>query len=247
MIVLLPVIMLLFRALVIHQRVVQLTSADQKLLYVSSAFSCFIAVALSVPFAGAARARQSAQPFESDTAPQGIVLALLVLQLVAQTVIRRRATEESSFDNTDWPWSPAASHASSAVFSFDQLVTRLVMGSMKTSSAAISGAKFFLLNYVVISQIAMVVAGLASARANSAPNIETSSIVIGSIPLLTSGVILLHNAAKLVRLLWRKCCRKHELASHHQGLDVLSLGRARVGVSDERNSEVGGRARRDVL
>jgi hypothetical protein len=81
MIVLLPVIMLMFRALVIRQRVVQLTSADQKLLYVSSAFSCFIAVALSVPFAGAARARQSAQPFESDTAPQGIVLALLVLQL----------------------------------------------------------------------------------------------------------------------------------------------------------------------
>jgi hypothetical protein len=244
MIVMLPVIMLLFRALVIRQRVVQLTSADQKLLYVSSAFSCFIAVALSVPFA---RARQSETSFDSSTAPQGIVLALLVLQLVAQTVIRRRATEESSFDNTDWPWSPAASQASSAVFFFDQLVTRLVLGSMKRASAAISSAKFFLLNYAVISQMAMVISGLASARANSAPSIETSSIVIGSIPLLTSGVILLHNAAKLVWLLWRKCCRKHELASHHQGLDVLSLGRAHVGVSDERNSEVGGRARRDVL
>jgi hypothetical protein len=216
MIVLLPVIMLLFRALVIRQRVVQLTSADQKLLCVSSAFSCFIAVALSVPFAGAAHARQSAQPFESNTVPQGIVLALLVLQLVAQTVIRRRATEESSFDNTDWPWSPAASHASSAVFSFDQLVTRLVMGSMKRASAAIVGAKFFLLNYVVISQMAMVIAGLASARADSAASVESSSVVVGSIPLVTSCALLLHNAAKLVKLLWQKCCRRQEQADRRR-------------------------------
>ena len=216
MIVMLPVMALLLRALVIRQRVVQLTSADQKLLYVSSAFSCFIAVALSVPFAGASRARQSAQPFESDTAPQGIVLALLVLQLVAQTVIRRRATEESSFDNTDWPWSPAASHASSAVFSFDQLVTRLVMGSMKKASAAIAGAKFFLLNYVVISQMAMVIAGLASARANSATSMEISSVVVGSIPLVTSGALLLHNATKLVKLLWQKCCRRQKQADRRR-------------------------------
>ena len=216
MIVMLPVMALLLRALVIRQRVVQLTSADQKLLYVSSAFSCSIAVALSVPFDGAARAHQSAQPFESDTVPQCIVLALLVLQLVAQTVIRRRATEESSFDNTDWPWSPAASHASSAVFSFDQLVTRLVLGSMKRASAAIAGAKFFLLNYVVISQMAMVVAGLASARENSAASVESSSVVVGSIPLVTSCALLLHNAAKLVKLVWRKCCRRQEQADRRR-------------------------------
>jgi hypothetical protein len=169
-----------------------------------------------VPFAGASRARQSAQPFESDIVPQGIVLALLVLQLVAQTVIRRRATEESSFDNTDWPWSPAASHASSAVFSFDQLVTRLVLGSMKRASAAIAGAKFFLLNYVVISQMAMVIAGLASARENSAASVESSSVVVGSIPLVTSCALLLHNAAKLVKLLWQKCCRRQEQAERRR-------------------------------
>ncbi len=216
MIVMLPAMALLLRALVIRQRVVQLTSADQKLLCVSSAFSCFIAAALSVPFAGAARVRESAQPFESDTVPQCIVLALLVLQLVAQTVIRRRATEESSFDNTDWPWSPAASNASSAVFSFDELVTRLVMGSMKRSSAAVAGAKFFLLNYVVISQMAMVIAGLASARANSAASVDTSSVVVGSIPLITSGALLLHNAAKLVKLLWQKCCRRQKQADRRR-------------------------------
>jgi hypothetical protein len=212
MIVMLPVMALLLRALVIRQRVVQLTSADQKLLYVSSACSCSIAVALSVPFAGAARERQSAQPFESDTVPQCIVLALLVLQLLAQTVIRRRATEESRFDNTDWPWSPAASHASSAVFSFDQLETRLVLGSIKRASAAIAGAKFFLINYVVISQMAMVIAGLASARSNSAASVETSSVMVGSIPLVTSCALLLHNAAKLVKLLWQKCFRMQEQA-----------------------------------
>jgi hypothetical protein len=148
--------------------------------------------------------------------PQCIVLALLVLQLLAQTVIRRRATEESSFDNTDWPWSPAASHASSAVFSFDQLVTRLVLGSMNRASAAIAGAKFFLLNYVVISQIGMVVAGLASARANSAASVETSSVVVGSIPLITSGALLLHNAAKLAKLVLRKCCRRQKQADRRR-------------------------------
>jgi hypothetical protein len=233
---------LLLRAFVIRQRVVQLTSADQKLLYVSSAFSCSIAVALIVPFASAARARQSVQPFESDTVPRCIVLALLVLQLVVQTVIRRSATEESSFDNTDWPWSPAASHASSALFSFDQLVTRLVLGSIKRASAAITVAKFFLLNHVVISQMAMVVAGHASARANSATSVESSSVVVGIIPLITSCALLLHNAAKLAKLVWRKCCWRQEQASHRQGLDILSLGRARVG-----DSEVEGRSRRDVL
>jgi hypothetical protein len=69
------------------------------------------------------------------------------------------------------------------------------MGSIKRSSAAIAGAKFFLLNYVVISQMAMVVAGLASARANSAASVEISSVVVGSIPLITSCALLLHNAA----------------------------------------------------
>jgi hypothetical protein len=216
MIVMLPIMALLLRALVIRQRVVQLTSDDQKLLYVGSAFSCFIAVALSVPFAGTARAHQSAQPFEADTVPQCIVLALLVLQLIAQTVIRCRAAEESTFDNTDWPWSPAASHASSAVFSFDQLIPRLVMGSIKRSSAAITGAKFFLLNYVIVSQMTMVIAGLASARDNSAASVESSSVVVGSIPLITSCALLLHNAAKLAKLLWQKCCRRQKQADRRR-------------------------------
>ena len=92
------------------------------------------------------------------------------------------------------------------------------MGSIKSASsnAAVAGAKFFLLNYVVISQMAMVVAGLASARANSAASVESSSVVVGSIPLVTSCALLLHNAAKLAKLVWRKCCRRQEQADRRR-------------------------------
>jgi hypothetical protein len=209
MIIMLPIITLLLRVLVIHRRVVHLTLSDQKQLYVSSACSCLIAGVFSVYFADAHR---SALSSESNTSPQYIVLALLLVQAIGQTAVRFRATEASIFDNTDWPWSAAHSHASSAVFSFDNLVPRLVTGSIKraSSAAAIACAKFFLLNYVVISQMAMVIAGISSARANSVTSVKISSVVIGSIPLITSGTLLLHNAVKLTKLLWRKCCRKQK-------------------------------------
>jgi hypothetical protein len=221
MIVILPVVTLMFRGIVISQRVVPLTSADQKQMYVSSACSCFIAAVISVYFDRAAAARQSAPLFASNSSPQYIVLALLVAQIITQTVIRFRATEESIFDNAEWPWSSATSHASSAVFLFDDLVTRLVIGSVKNSSAAvaIAGAKLFLLNYMALSQIAMVVAGLASASSTSPSSIESSSAIIGSIPLVTSGVLLLCNVAKLVKLLWQKCCRRHQTSARRSSRD----------------------------
>ncbi len=221
MIVMLPVMTLLFRAIVIRQRVVPLTSADQQQLYVCSACSCLIAAVISVYFDRAAAARQSAPLFASDSSPQYIVLALLVTQVTAQTVIRFRATEESIFDNAEWPWSSASSHASSAVFAFDDLVTRLVIGSVKRSSSAvaIAGAKIFLLNYMALSQIAMVIAGLASATATSPSSIETSSAIIGSIPLITSGVLLLCNVAKLVKVLWQKCCRRQQTGARSSSMD----------------------------
>ncbi len=221
MIVMLPVLTLLFRALVIRQRVVQLSPTDQQQLYVGSASSCFISAVLSVYFDEGRDAHQSAPLFESDASPQYIVLALIVTQVIIQTVIRLRATEASIFDNVDWPWSSDSSLASSAVFSFDQLAMRLVVGSIKRSwSAAISaGAKFFLLNHVAVSQVAMVVSGLASARATSASSIEASSVVIGSIPLITSGVLLLHNLTKFIFFLWRKWCRRPEQTSRRRSSD----------------------------
>ena len=100
-----------------------------------------------------------------------------------------------------------------------QLAARLVLGSVKSASstAAIAAAKFILLNHVPLSQMAMVVAGLASSGAASHPSIEASSVAIGCIPLVTSAALLLHN--KLVAFLRRKWCGRRAQA------DACSSGR----------------------
>jgi hypothetical protein len=217
MIVMLPVMTLLFRVLVIHQRVVHMTSADQKQLYLSSVCTCLIAAVLSVYFDPAGDAPQSA-PSASETLPQYIVLALLVLQIIAQTVVRLMATEESIFDNVDWPWSSQLFQAPSEQFSFDELTTRLMTGSVRRAAlrvlvSAIAAAKFVLLNYLAFSQIAMVIAGLASSGPTSSSGIESSSVIIGCIPLIISGALLLHNIAKFIRFLWQMCCKRAKHAS----------------------------------
>ena len=50
-------------------------------------------------------------------------------------------------------------HFDAIMFSFEELETRLVMGSIKSasSSGAVAAAKFVLLNYLAISQIVMVI------------------------------------------------------------------------------------------
>ena len=146
----------------------------------------------------------------------------LRLQVIAQTAIRLKATEKSFFDNTDWPWSSASAQASSAVFTFDELATRLVLGSVKSASstAAIAAAKFILLNHVPLSQMAMVVAGLASSSAASPPSIEASIVVIGCIPLVTSGALLLYNMLKLVVFVRQKWCgNRAQAAIRRSGRD----------------------------
>jgi hypothetical protein len=206
MIVMIPVIMLLFRALVIRQRIVNLTFSDQKLLCASSACSCAIAVVLSVSF----NESQSNPTLAPNTSPQYTVLALLAFQLLLHTFIRMRATEVSFFDNTDWPWSKASSRAFPEVFSFSELHVRLVMGSIRRVSctSAIAVAKFLLLNYMTLSQMTMVSIGLASSRPSSSLSIQTSSTLIGAIPLITSGVLLLYNMAKLTKFVFEKCVQK---------------------------------------
>jgi hypothetical protein len=187
----LPVVMLLLRALVIRRGVVRLTAADQRQLYVGSACSCLIAAVVGVYFEQAHDVHLSSPSFASQTTPQGIVLSLLAVQVIAQTVIRLKATEESFFDNTQ--------------------------GSVKSASstAAISAAKFILLNHVPLSQMAMVVAGLASSGSASPPSIEASSVVIGCIPLVTCGSLLLHNIVKLVAFFGRKWCGRRKRADAH--------------------------------
>jgi hypothetical protein len=206
MIVMIPFIMLLFRALVIRQRIVNLTFSDQKLLCASSACSCAIAVVLSVSF----NQSQPNPTLASNTSPQYTVLALLAFQLLVHTFIRLRATEVSFFDNTDWPWSKSNSRAYPEVFSFRELHLRLVMGSIRRVSctSVIAVAKFFLLNYMTLSQMIMVSIGLASSRPSSSLSIQTSSILIGAIPLITSGVLLLYNMAKFTKFVFGKCGQK---------------------------------------
>jgi hypothetical protein len=46
----------------------------------------------------------------------------------------------------------------------------------------------------------------------STPSIEASSVIIGCIPLVTSGALLLHNVVKFVAFLRRKWCGRREQA-----------------------------------
>jgi len=205
MIVMTPIITLLVRSLVIHKRLVDLTLGDQKQLFVSSACNCSIAVVLAAYFMRDRGAREADPSYPSDASPQYLVLVLLVVQLLAHTVIRHNANEKSLFDSMNWPWQSAAARASSAVFSFSELRSRLVMGSVRNSaiSAADCAVKFLLTNYLILSQMAMVVAGLSSSGVTSSSSIDTASVAIGAIPLIISSVLLLHFLVKIVRFLWR--------------------------------------------
>jgi hypothetical protein len=207
MIFMLPFMTLLFRALVIRQRIVELTTNDQKQLFTSSLSNFLIAVVLSAFFEKVGEARQENPSFHSEITPQCIVFALLVAQIVTQTIIRRRSTEASIYDNVNWLWSPATLQTSSAMFPFAELETRLVMGSIKSASTSglFTAAKFVLLNYLAISQIVMVLVGIASSGAVSGSSVENSSVIIGSIPLVTSTALLLYNTAKIAFFLWQKC------------------------------------------
>ena len=70
-------------------------------------------------------------------------------------------------------------------------------------SAAAAVVKFLLMNYLILSQIVMVVAGLASSGATSSSSIDAASVAIGAIPLIISSVLLLHALVKVVRFLRR--------------------------------------------
>ncbi len=64
--------------------------------------------------------------------------------------------------------------------------------------------------------MAMVVAGIASSGATSPSSIETSSTIIGRIPLITSGALLLHNIVKMVTFLWKKWCGRGKQADRRR-------------------------------
>jgi hypothetical protein len=205
MIVTTPVIALLCRWLVIHKRLVQLTRGDQQQLFVSSGCSCGIALVLAAYFVRDRGAREANPSYPSEASPQYIVLLLLFVQLLVHFFIRHNATEASLFDNLNWPWQSAAARDPAAVFSFSELRSRLVMGSIRNNAmfAAAAAVKFVLMNYLILSQMAMVVAGLASSGVASSSSVDAASDVIGAIPLIISSVLLLHALVKLLRFLQR--------------------------------------------
>ncbi len=199
MMISIPFIALLFRIIVIRQRVVQLSNTDQKQLYVSSICSVSVAVVFGLFFDGVRDTHQSMPMFESATLPQYVVFALLAFQLIAQTVIRLRASEASIFDKTDWPWSSVHSIKSAS------------------TTAALVMTKFLLLNYLVLSQMAMVVVSLASSGANISLSIDNASILIGTIPLISSGTLVLYNIVKFIRFWWHKCFSKQTQPGPRRG------------------------------
>ena len=85
-------------------------------------------------------------------------------------------------------------------------------------SAAAAALKFVLVNYLILSQMTMVVAGLASSGATSSSSIDAASVAIGAIPLIISGVLPLHAAVKIVRFLWRLKQKLFNTAAKAQSL-----------------------------
>jgi hypothetical protein len=209
MVVMLPILSLVTRGVVIHEQLVVLTRDDQKLLYVSSGCNFFLAIVFGGYFQiNKFDFKPDAHP--SNTTPQFLVLALLILQVIAHSFIRLRATEESVLERFVMPWrSLASSHRK---FSFNELRVLLVKASFwnAVGSVAVHAAKFVLVNYLVLSQILMVLIGLISSAESSLSRVQAAAIAIGVIPLIISGVLLLVSLMKIV--LWVR----HKLATRAQ-------------------------------
>jgi hypothetical protein len=227
MLIMIPTFALLIRTLVIQQRLVELTRGDQIQLLVSSACNCGIAAAFSVYFARDKDFRLAYASYPSSVLPQYMVLALLTFQLISHTFIRRNSSEESIFDNVDWPWHSSSTQASSAVFSFRDLRSRLVIGSVKRTARSVAASilKFVILNYLILSQMAMVIAGLVSLVLASPIAVDAASVLIGTIPLVISSVLLLHSGFRFAKFLCKKFVkRSQKLESSHGSHSFMESG-----------------------
>jgi hypothetical protein len=209
MTVMIPVLALYFRAFVILKQFVDLTSDDQKQLFVSSACYCCIAVTLGAFFMlnrDALYANPNS-PFPSHVLPQCIVLALLIIQLIAHTIIRHKSTKPSALATVQLPWRVPGYDSSSTS-------SRVAVRMMRFArcAAITSAAQFLINNYLALSQIAMVTAGLISSFApwSSGSRSYAASVAIGSIPLVISGVLLLRAAARCMGCALHACCGRKE-------------------------------------
>ena len=69
-----------------------------------------------------------------------------------------------------------------------------------------------LMNYLTLSQIMMVLVGLTSSSEKSVSKTEAAAVAIGVIPLVNSGLLLLHSVFKMALWLWRRAASRWQQA-----------------------------------
>jgi hypothetical protein len=206
MIILLPFIVLIFRSFVIVKRFVKMTCDDQKQLCVASVCYCLISIVLSVSFMHDRDARRASVSFPSAVLPQCIILSLLAAQLVSFIIIRRRASEPSLF----FSWRLNSQRELSVAHSSSGCYRAMLQCAQHTLAASVAG--FIAANYMVLSQMAMVITGLVSSFAphSSGASAHAASIIIGCIPLLVGAVHILRALVPLVCRLCNKARRSRK-------------------------------------
>jgi hypothetical protein len=223
MIIMIPFLSVCLRAIIIFMRIVQLTRDDQKHQLASSTCNFSIAVVLSVCFA-LKRDAQKMSPstlFPSDTLPQFIILAIFAVELFSHIIICRNAAESADVDRGG-----ALFHLDPSHNAFNSGRRHTVFSCIKNPLAA-SAADFFTANYVVLCQMAMVIAGIMSAFApfSSGPRNDAASVAIGSIPLFVSCVLLVLSFVQIVRWLRRRKCTFFRRTQKDQRHNLVSLGK----------------------
>jgi hypothetical protein len=139
---------------------------------------------------------------------------MLVAQLATACFIRNKATEPSLLEDVKWPWrqssssSVTRSNPSQTCASF--LSLPIAIGPFRTTVASVAKctAEFTILNHVALSQIVMVITGLASSGLASSSSIRNATTVIGYVPLVVSGLLLLGFAYKIALFGWTFAKRK---------------------------------------
>ncbi len=223
MIIMIPLLSLCLRAIMIFARIVQLTRDDQKHQVASSACNFSIAAVLSVCFAlkRDAQMMSSSTLFPSDTLPQFIILAIFVVELLVHIIIRRNATESSDVDRVGAPF-----HLDPSDEAFNSCRPNTVFSCIQNPLAA-SAVDFFIANHVVLSQMAMVIAGIISAFSpfSSGPRNDAASVAIGSIPLFISCVLLVFSFVQIMRWLLRRKCVFYRRTQRDQMHYLVCLGK----------------------
>ena len=143
---------------------------------------------------------------------------MFAIQLLALTVIRHNTSEPSLFHRITLPWRPLLEEASS---SEGQQAPSKPSSLRNFRTVA---AEFIILNHLILSQMTMVIIGLASFATYES---SVAISVIGVIPLVISCFLLLNAALKFVTLMWRlikrNCGKKTKLSIEKRGTYAARL------------------------